>query len=423
MAPVERIGPRYGLWFWITLAAVIALGIFLRCRHMTDVLSRSPDERIYNYYAATLVDDGLPGYRELLRVHNATPEMWFRPAPSRCGFVFLSAIVMDAAGVRTPRAGAAVSWLFSILSLALLAWLGIRFLSPWTTLLAVAFLACSFSELSMARRGWQDSLFGFLGLLLVYVTCEIARAPRRKSLYFALSAVAAYSMLVKETAYVSYGICGLWLAGALLLRERSWKLFGVLLLSGAASVAVTFGVWTILSDSPAPALQAIWHLVHAHQASTYTAQNYSGPWYQFLYLLFITGPVTALMALAGAVLACLPHPYPVRERLEIRDWTSVRIAALMTATFVGLSCFGPYLQCLRIISPADGTYSLLAGLGLSYLLSLARPIVRRESVIVCAAVFVLAAETAVNYYQFTHVVVQSGMEDLAVWGIRFVMKL
>lgn len=413
--------PRRDIWFVAALIAVIGLGIFLRSQHMTDVTSRSPDERVYTNNAACLVDGGVPCYRELFSAHNSDRGSWDYPSPARVSCVFLAAAVMEATGVRNPRAGAAVSWFFSILSLVLLAWLGIRFLNRWATLLAVAFLACSLSELAMARRAWQDSLFGFLGLLLVYVTCEITRAPRRKSLYFALFAVGTCSLLNKESAYVSYGICGLWLAGMMLLRERSWKLFGVLLLTGIASVAAMLGVWAIVSGGVAPAIESTMHVFYATKRSNYDAQYCAGPWYQFFYLLWITGPLTALMALVGAVLALFSYTAPMKDRLAIRDCQCVRLAALMTAVFFGLVSFGPNLQNLRYISPVNATYCLLAGLGLWYVLSLARTVLRRDSAVALLAVICLVFETLGNYHAFTQVVVGSGMQDLAVGGIRAVM--
>jgi 4-amino-4-deoxy-L-arabinose transferase-like glycosyltransferase len=411
-----------GLWFRMALVAAIGLGMFLRSQHMTDVTSRSPDERVYTDHAACLADGGVPCYRQLFAVYNADRASWDYPTPSRVSYVFLATAVMQATGTRNPRAGAAVSWFFSILSLVLLAWLGIRFLNRWIAVLAVAFLACSFGELAMARRAWQDSFFGFLGLALVYLTCEITRAPHRKSLYFALFAVGTCSLLNKESAYVSYGICGLWLAGTLLLRERSWKLFGALLLTGAASVAATLGVWAIVAGGITPAVEATMHVFYATQRSAYDARYCSGPWYQFFYLLWITGPVTALMALAGAVLALFSYTVSVRDRLAIQDCQCVRLAALMTAVFLGLVSFGPNLQNLRYISPASATCCLLAGMGFWYLLSLARTVLRLNTAVVLLAAVCLAFETVRNYHAFTQVVVGSGLQDLAVVGIRAVMR-
>jgi len=79
---------------------------------------------------------------------------------------------------------------------------------------------------------WLDAPLGFLGLLLAYLTCEITRSPRRVLLYAAWLAVGAYSLLTKESAVLSCGLCALWLLGMLVVRERSWKTVALLILGG-----------------------------------------------------------------------------------------------------------------------------------------------------------------------------------------------
>lgn len=410
-APGER---THGFWFWLALTAVIGLGILLRSQHMTDVPSRSPDERTYTSYAATLADDGVAGYRPLFGAYNADPGQWLYPGPSRFGFVLLEAGVMSVTGIRNPRAGAAISWLFSIFSLLLLAWMGWRFLPRWATVFGVAFLACSVGELGMARRSWQDSLFGFLGLLLVYLTCEITHAPRRRGLYLALAAVGTYSLLIKESAYLSYGICGLWLAGVLLVRERSWRWFGMLAAAGAASALAALATWGWLAGGVSPAVASMGHLIEAARTNPYLAENASGPWYQFFYLQWITGPVTALMALTGGVVAAMGDLGVPR--------TPLRMALLMAAAFFGLGAFGPNLQYLRIVSPANGAYCLLAGVGVWSLFTMAAGGRRRNFVLAAVVLLGLAGETVHNYYVFREVVVASGIQELDVREIRQIMK-
>lgn len=399
--------PKSGVVTGLATLAVIAIGIFLRCQHMTDVTTRSPDERTYSHYAATLADEGLVGYRRLFAAYNADPHQWFYPSPSRFGFVFLSSIVMKATGVRSSGAGAAVSWFFSILSLFLLAWMGTRFCNPWAALFAVAFLSFSFSELGMARRAWQDSTVGFLGLLLVYLACEIVRTPMRRFPYLMFFTAGAFGILIKETAALSYGWCGIWLVGTFALRERSLKRVARLIAGGLASVAVALTVWTLVAGTPSAAISSAIHLMRAAGSNPYAAQAYSGPWHQFFYLLWIAGPLTALMALAGIVAAGI-----------VDDHRAVALAATMTALFMLLGSFGPQLQNLRVISPSNGPYCLLAGLGLWWLLSSAAAYIRDYRAVLIVALLCLAVEGAHDYRAFTNIVVRSGMQDLAVTGIR-----
>jgi hypothetical protein len=99
------------------------------------------------------------------------------------------------------------------------------------------------------------------------------------------------------------------------------------------------------------------------------------------------------------------------------------VAALIALGFVAFASFVPNFQYLRIISPADGTYCLLAGLGLWYLLSLARgglSVSDYRALVVLVTVGIVIA-VARDYRAF-RAVVGSGTEDLAVRSIRAVMQ-
>jgi 4-amino-4-deoxy-L-arabinose transferase-like glycosyltransferase len=410
------------MFFVAALTAILGVGIWLRCQHMTDVLSRSPDERTYTAYAARLADEGFGVYRELLSTYDGNPSGWIYPSPTRFGHVLLFAAMMKVTGNRDGRAGAAVSWIFSILSLLLVAWIGIRFFNPAAGLLAAAFLAFSFGELGMARRAWQDSTFGFCGLLLVYLTCEITAAPRRKIWYAVFFGVGTFALLTKETAFLCFGLCGLWLAVILLFQEKSWKLFAGLLLGGLGSLLLAFAVWAALAGMANLALASVDHSTRS-AAGEWAKLYCSGPWYQFFYLLWIVGPLTAAMAAVGAVVAMFGRAPHFRRFSGLRDVRAAGMIVLMACGFIGLAAFVPNLQYLRIISPADGTYCLLAAIGLCYLAALARhalPGLPRHAITGLAVVAVVLAGLR-DYDAFTRVVVASGMEELSVSGIRSVM--
>lgn len=408
--------------FWILLVLVIGIGVFLRSQHMTDIQSRSPDERIYTYRASRIVNEGLDAYPELFKAFDGDPQQWIYPSPIRFGHELLFAGMMKLTGVQDTRAGAATSWLFSLFSGLLLARLGLRFFNPWVALLSVAFLTFSVGDLGMARRAWQDTTFGFLSLLLIYLTCEITREPRRKLWHVAFAAVAACCLLTKETAVVSCGLCGMWLSGVMIFRERSWKLLGLIVLEGWVAAGASFGVWAVLAGDAGLAYSSMAHSFR-NGSGPYGQMYFSGPWHQFLYLLWIVGPLTAAMAVTGLIVAALAPLQPLRELVSIREPQAGVAAALVTAGFVAFASFGPNLHYLRIMSPVNGTYCLLAGLGLWALLCRARRMLSGSQyrVVVAMAVISLAAAAARDYRVFTQVVVGSGMEELGVSGIRFVM--
>ena len=395
---------------WFTLAVVVGTGIALRSVHMTDVISRSPDERFYTLYASQTADSGLPAYRKLFSDYDNSPVEWPFPAPTRFGFVFLASGVMRVTGLRDARAGAAVSWVFSCLSLLLVAWMGMRFFNPWVALSGTAFMASCFGELGIARRAWQDSTFGFFGLLLIWLTCEITRAPRRAGLYWVFFAAGTYSILIKESSLLSYGLCLLWILGVTAMRERSSKLSAIVIAGGVASAAISVSVWSALAGSVHLALSVLGHELTL-ASGPYSHVNYSGPWYQFFYLLWLVGPSTAAMATVGALVA-----------LYGRDWSAARLLLLIASAFILFASFVPDFQYLRIMSPANGAYCLLAGLGLWHLMSLAKTLPGVPGWLAPAvAAFYLVLSGAGDYLTFTTVVVRSGMEDLAVTGIRAAM--
>jgi hypothetical protein len=275
----------------------------------------------------------------------------------------------------------------------------------------------------MARRAWQDSTFGFLGLLLVYLTCQIMRSPDRKLLYGAFFAAGTFCLLIKETAYVSFGLCGLWLAVTMSVREKSWKRALIVITGGAASLAATLGIWVLLAGSLTEATSSVFNMLDAAFRNTYAIENYSGPWHQFFYLLWITGPFTAAMAVVGLCMVIALLLGGVRTTLEIVDARPVALAAAVAVVFISLASFGPNLQNLRIVSPASGAYCLLAGFGFRYILRLAAPRVPKPALLTVIAAALLFVAAARDYRAFTRSVVVSGMQDLAVRGIRQTLPL
>lgn len=357
----------------LVLLAVLAAAIWLRSEHMTDVTSRSPDERTYTAFASRLTEEGFGIYRELLANYARDPAQRVYPSPARLGNVLLFACVMRVTGVRDGRAGASVSWLLSILSVALVAWMGWRFFHPWVAVFASALMACSFTELSMARRAWQDTTFGFCGLLLVCLACEIGRRPRRKPFYAALFTVGAFALLTKETAALSYGLVLLWLAAVMAGRERSWRLAACVAATGAASLVAALAVWIGLAGDARIAVSAVAQAVYTG-SGVWGQQNYSGPWVQFLYLLWLVGPLPAVAALAGfgvAVSLCLP-------------------------------------RMSRLVARVD-----------PFVAGLVAPVAWRAAALTAGVAIVLAGVH--DYRSFTNVVVRTGMEDLSVSGIRYWM--
>jgi 4-amino-4-deoxy-L-arabinose transferase-like glycosyltransferase len=410
---------------WLLLAAMIAIGITLRCNHLMDVGSRSPDERVYTYFAQRIADQGFRIIPALFDDYITHKEAWDYPPPIRITYPILVAAAMETTGWGDVRAGVVVSFLSSCLSLVLLAWTGVRFFNPWIALAAVTFLAFSVGELGTARRAWQDSTFGLFGLLLMYVTCEMTRNSRKVFWYVAFFTLGAVLLLTKQTGLVAYGLCGLWATWVLLVQERSWRCTAFLVLGSIASLAITMAILSLFAGGLDVALSALDHSVHPGD-NAYVTRVTLGPWYQFFDLLWITGPFTAAMTVIGLVVIIFAaHLHlSVGNVGNVQDARAAGCAVVMVLGFAVFAGFFPYMQNLRYITPANGANCLIAGVGLCYLLGLSRQHLPAlaNGVVFLVVIATIAVTIVGDYNTFTSVVVRSGMQDLAVVPIRQRMR-
>lgn len=407
----------------LALAAVIATGIVLRVAYLDDVQSRSPDEMYYTEFAARVANEGLGATRGLFAEYEGDSAKWSYPVPNRIAYVLLVAAAMRLANRRDEICGVAVSCVFSILSLFLLAWIGLRFFNGWVAVGAVAFMAFSVGELGIAPRVWVDATFAFFGLLLLYTTCEITRNSRRVAWYLAFFAVGVLLMLTKQTGVFGFAVCGLYVMWVVVMRERYWRGAAFLAAGGVGSIALTLGIWGILAGSVGVALSALNHSLHPSAAGrAYIEEVSTGAWYRFFYLLLVVGPLTAVMALGGALAAVLSR----RVFSTAAEARAAASALAMTASFVGVSSFVPGMQNLRYIGPADGAYCLLAGVGLWSVMSLAQrrlPRPRYRSLLIIA-VAIVALDLLRDNETFRSVVLRSGMEDMpAKWILERIEQL
>jgi len=78
------------------IAFMIAVGIVLRCNHLMDVTSRSPDERTYTFFAQQIATDGFGAIPKLFKVYVSRKELWDFPPPVRITYPIIGAVVMVA---------------------------------------------------------------------------------------------------------------------------------------------------------------------------------------------------------------------------------------------------------------------------------------------------------------------------------------
>ena len=408
------------VFFWLAMAVAIVLGIGLRSIHLTDVFSRSPDEKVYTYFARRIANEGFAATQKIFYQYVNEKQLWDYPPPTRITTVFLNAVVMKISDVRDERAGVFISWLFSCLSLILLASVGVRLFNPWIALAAVIFMAVSMAELSMARRAWQDTTFGFFSLLLLYLTCEIAANPRRLLWCLSFFVVGSLLLLTKQTGLIVYGILALWLCWEFISKERSWTLTALMIAGGVASIAISIGIWIVAAGDAGLALAAVEHSLRPGEgALAYAAKVMTSPWYQFIGLLWTINPFTFVMVIVASVVVIVSSWLKTDYAL-LRNANAAKITVLITFSFIAFIGFYPGMQELRIMSPAIGAYCLLAGTGVYYLVAIAKG--RLSGLVTIfssfvAVVFVLV--TMISEYRiFTSAVVATGIQDLPVLRLR-----
>jgi hypothetical protein len=258
-------------------------------------------------------------------------------------------------------------------------------------------------------------------LLVIWIACEIRHNPRRTLLYPVLILAGTSCLLTKETAIFAYALCGLWLAGGMAFERKSWPLFCRVAVSGIGSIVLGCAVWIVLAGSPKLAWLGVRQSVGSGMGSDIWGEMYSsGPWYQYIYLLWLVGPVTLLMAALGIAVSGRSSNW-FRKTLNVSDRGALSLALFVTVCFLGAAAFGPNLQSLRLFSPANGCYCLLAGLGIWAIACSARSVLSRTPQRILAACLAGAMFLAAirDYRTFNTVVVESGMEDLAAYGVRY----
>jgi tetratricopeptide (TPR) repeat protein len=399
----------------LCVLAACVLALWLRTLHLTDTPSRSPDENLYTNVAQQIAQGGLGAYRGIFARYANDPSQWIYPSPTRLVHVLLFAGVMKVTGATSPQAGAAVSWFLGIASVLVLARLGRRFISGFVGVLAALLLATYVVELEFARRAWGESTAAFLTLLLVYATLALDQAPqsnRWRAAFFAAGTACVFS---KETAIFAYGMCGLWLVARQLFVAKDRRLALWFCLGGLASVGVAFGVLVLLSGNVRYALAGWTHVFGNGLGSNEWGALYaSGPWYQFLALLWVMAPITASLAAVGV--AVVWRPWRGFDELEPSARACASLATLLTSSLVIACAFGPNLQYLRIMAPANPTYCLLAALGARALYLASEGLLQGkvQALLLPAYPVLLVAIGIRDYGLYRDVVVASGMHDLAV---------
>jgi hypothetical protein len=400
--------PQRGL-----LALVVLLGTLLRVASLDGVTRRTPDEYTYTDQANILLDMGTAaGYPDLFANFARDP---VRPSPTRIGYHWLLTTTMRLTGNRTPLAGAWLACLASVLSLALLAAIGWRFLTPVAALAATLLYAVSPAELMFARRCWAESLVELLSLAALGIASAVTAGSRRRLWYPLFALAGVFALTVKELSATAFLLAAAWIVLRLVWRREGKA---AACFAGTTAVAVVLALaWSAVRLGGVGQLSQLSVVgTKVAETSPYGLAYSSGPAWLLLLGLWIVSAATATLALLG--IAALTASYFPRKRTA--PWLpnpAILLCLTGFATiFLGLAMALPEKLNLRLVCPAFGLLALLAGVGFSALLGLIRrflPPTEGATLSVLATAFLLLA-AASDYRNFAHNFAAPDLQDLSI---------
>ena len=401
-----------------TIVALLCLGAVVRVGNLSNVNSRSPDERVYTIQAKVLLQRGQAGLRSLTAEFQQNPTARLYPPPTRLGYLWPLVAAMRLTGGRDERVGAYLSCAASIGSLFILALIGVRFFPFWATFFALLFFAVSPMELAVSRRVWPDALVECLGLSLVYVAAEITRDSTRRTWYLLFAVLGSLGIAVKESGPIGYGFCAVWVLWVLLIERREWVNGAILMACSLAGLAITIA-WLGTSVGGLSVFVKIVTSIPSSNAGNYYAINYqSGPGYLLLGALEIMSPVAAVFGLVGLAVLLFSHRKLnlLHVPAEAANWQVVGWIALFMLAYLALPMILPHWLNLRYISVLFGPFYLIAGLGFWYcawLCSNQLSIFDRR-VFAGLAIAALSINAVADYHRFQMIVVRHALNDLSI---------
>ena len=406
----------------LILSLVFAIGVILRVYNLNNVIERSPDEYTYTYLAQKIAQHGVSeGIKLVTREQLSNKELWiyFPPPPTRTGYLWLLSNVMKALNSADVKVGSYISFAASVISLLLLMALGLRFFNPWITLYALLFMIVSPMELAIARRTWQDAMVGCIGLSLIYFSCEISRNIKRAIWYFLLIVVGSYYVSVKESGIFIYGLCVMWLLWVLFIKERSTLKGLFLIIFSALGVGITITILTHISGGIRPIIDSVRCWVTAMPTNQYAIEYQSGPWYYFLEGFWIVSPVSAILCLIGIAGNLLPDKRLGKATFlsDAASSRAIRGIILFVIVFMTAAITTPLFQNMRYVSILYAPFYLISGLGLWYIISLAKVTQNfRKAVILIVCVLILMAIR--DYKTFEKIFIRTGIKDVSIKMLR-----
>jgi hypothetical protein len=396
----------------ILLCALLLTGIILRFSNL-DIKYRSPDEGIYTMQAAIVAQDGIEGTRRLLVEYNADKRLWVYPPPIRIGYTYLLAAVMKASNIFDERAGTYLSTFCSIGAMLMLVLLGLRFFNRWITVAALLLMSVSPMDLAIARRSWQDGVLALAGLLLIYCCCELTARSSRKIWYIPFWLIGIWCVIIKESGIIIYALCVIWLFTVTAFKKKSFVKSALLAVFTLLGIGISIIILGHAAGGLPRVLEVLKHVKDAMPTNTYAIDYQTGPWYRIFEGLWILVPAGFILCVIG--IAAVFFTDRRGQAGNIAKWLIFIILSFLFITIVT-----PYMQNIRYLSVGFVPFYLICGVGLCYLVSLARNFFKGRAfyAIITITAVTLIIISIYDHQRFHRIFVVGGIKDISVRMLR-----
>jgi hypothetical protein len=275
-------------------------------------------------------------------------------------------------------------------------------------------------ELAIARRSWQDGVLAFFALLLIYLSCELSRTPKKSILYIPFVLIGSYCILIKESGVIVYGLCMAWVLAVLLWRERAVAKAIVLMLLGGMGFFAAGFILVAVVGGPGVALEVLRHVKDAMPTNAYAIDYQTGPWYRIPEGLWILTPACFILCIFGIGANLIRFRDNASAIADGYARTVISGMIFFTCLFIFITMLTPYCQNIRYISAVYGPFYLIAAMGMWALINFLR--VKLRGVTLNAAMFIAAVVMvviAVNAYgTFDRIFLKYGIRDISVRLLR-----
>ena len=389
----------------LTMAALLALGIFLRVSPSAGYEHLGMDEHGYMVFVKQIQTAGLWNYDAVMRVnveHQYQLSKAVVPA-TRIGFLVPAAWCGEIFHLGPFRALRLVSALSSILLLLATAVIGYRNGGIERMLVVTTLMAVAPLQIAFAQRALIDGYFAFWAVLTAWFFWENLQAPRHRGWLIAYGVSLFVLVLTKENA--AFVLASLIATGAVIsfMRRRSPSLGLVVMSIAAPALAVLF--LAMLLGGIGEWISFYRMFAAKSQSLPYAIKVQDGAWYRYLIDFALLSPCVLVLA-CGRIF-----------QIDRTARADIFWAIFLGFSFVVMSSVR-YGLSLRFAAYWDEPLRWLAA---SQLIILAhRSFSRRAIVCVAAAVIVLAA---VDLSQYWRLFVRGKVYDPVSFQLLYASKL